>query len=249
MNPAKRGLAAAGKVGIVVVIVVLVLGGVYLAPSMLSTGSSRSTTATSSSQSAQASSSTVAGGQGTALLSLFGYFSQMQLQTSAYDNNEAFPLAEQHDYSYLVLGKGTINSTQYTKVEFSQAVTNSDVVAWFNPQGGVDRVDVVGVRNYTGPTAYVYTQLYVSAFSVITGLSNNATLLSILKQTSQNTTSFGPTQLPVTTYSLATPTAPFASATLALATIPGTTAKIAVYFDEKTTDGLETTYQVMSLTK
>src|SRR5712692_7263499 len=117
MNPGKNGLAAAGKAGIVVVLVVLVLGGVYFAPSMLAGGGTHST----SSQSAQTSLSTGAGDQGVSLLSLFGYFSQMQIQNSAYDNNEAFPLAEQHSYSYLVLGKGTINSTQYTKVEFSQA--------------------------------------------------------------------------------------------------------------------------------
>jgi hypothetical protein len=244
MNTSKKGLAAAGKAGIVVVLVALVLGGVYFVPPMLTSG-----TGSTSSQSTQTSLSSGAGDQGAGLLALFGYFSQMQMQNSAYDNNEAFPLAEQHTYSYLVLGKGTINSTQYTKVEFSQAGANSDLVAWFNPRGGVDRVDVLGVRNYTGPTAHIYSQLYISAFSLISGLSNNSTLLSVLTKTSQNTTSFGPTKLDVTTYSLTTPVAAFTSITVKFATIPGTNTRIAVYFDERTTDSFENTYQVISLTK
>jgi hypothetical protein len=53
----------------------------------------------------------------------------------------------------------------------------------------------------------------------------------------------------VTTYSLTSPVAPYTSITVKFATIPGTNTKIAVYFDEKTTDGLETAYQVMSITK
>ena len=244
MNPAKKGLATSGKVGIVVVLVLLVLGGAYFAPSLL-TGGTHGT----SSQSSQTSLSSVAGDQGPALLALFGYFSQMQVQSSAYDNNEAFALTEQHTYSYLVLGKGTINSTQYTRVEFSQVGANGDVVAWFNPRGGVDRVDVIGVKNYTDATAHIYSLVYVSAFSLVTGLSTNATLLSALKQTSQNTTSFGSTKFDVTTYSLKSPVAPFTSITVKFATIPGTNTRIAVYFDEKTTDGLESTIQVMSITK
>src|SRR5712664_32557 len=173
MNPAKKGLATTGKVGIVAVLVLLVLGGAYLAlPSLLTGGATNST----SSQSTGSSSSSGAANLGAALLSLFGAYSQMQMTAASYDNAEAVPLIEQHSYSYLVLGKGTLNSTQYTKVQFSQQGSSNNVVAWFNPKGGVDRVDVLGVRNYTGGPAYIYASLYVSAFSLIMGLSNNATV-------------------------------------------------------------------------
>src|SRR5438132_1424285 len=81
--------------------------------------------------------------------------------------------------------------------------------------------------------AYVYASLYVAGFSLIRGLSDNGTILSLLKQTSQNTTSFGPTPLLVTTYSLANQTAPYTSLTVGFATIPGTNTKFAVYYDAK----------------
>ena len=246
MNQAKNGLATTGKVGIVVVLILLLLGGAYyLAPSLLTGG----VTLTTSSQSAGSSTSTGAGNQTVGLLSLFGAFSQMQMQSATYDNGEAVPLIEQHSYSYIVLGKATLNSTQYTKVQFSQQGSTNNVIAWFNPGGSVDRVDVLGDRNYTGGVAYVYAQLYVAGFSLIRGLSDNTTILSLLKQTSQNTTSFGPTQLVVTTYSLATPTAPYTGLTVKFATIPGTNTKFAVYHDAKTSDNFEITYQITSITK
>jgi hypothetical protein len=36
---------------------------------------------------------------------------------------------------------------------------------------------------------------------------------------------------------------------LEFATIPGTTSRMAVFFDEKTTSSVENTYQVVSITK
>jgi hypothetical protein len=245
MNPAKKGLATSGKVGIVVVLVLLVLGGAYLAPSLLTGGGTSST----SSQSAGSTTSAGTGNPGPGLLSLFNAYSQMQMQSASYDNGEAVPLIESHTYSYLVLGKATLNSTQYVKVQFSQQGSSTNVISWFNPQGGIDRVDVLGVKNYTGAISHIYAALYVGAFSLISGLSNNSTILAILKQTSQNTTSFGPTQLVVTTYSLAAPTAPYTSLTIRFATIPGTNTRFAVYYDEKTNDMMENTYQILSLTK
>lgn len=117
------------------------------------------------------------------LLSLFGYFSQMQVQESTYDRSDgAQAYFDHHTVAYLVLGKASLNSTQYTRVEFSQTGVDTDVIAWFTQQGGVDRVDVLGVGNYTGSSGGIYMQVYILTFSLITGLSNNTTLLSLLRR-------------------------------------------------------------------
>jgi hypothetical protein len=250
MNTARDGLATAGKAGIVVVLIAIVLASAYVAPSMLGTGTHPVSTSSPQAFSSSSSPGPGAGDQAVGLASLFGYFSQMEIQTSSSDFSDPFaPVQQQLSVSYLVLGKGSLNSTQYTKVEFSTVDAGHNVIAWFSPSGGVDRVDVLGDRNYTGPTAFGYSQLYVSAFSFVLGLSRNATLLSILAKTSQNSTSFGPTKLDVTTYSMTTPVAPFASVTLEFATIPGTNTRIAVFFDEKTTSSIENSYQIISITE
>ncbi|MDA4117107.1 MAG: hypothetical protein OK455_02055 [Thaumarchaeota archaeon] len=246
MNPAKRGLTTGGKLGIVVILVILVLGGAYFAPSLMTGGTHSSS---SSSRSAGSSSIPLAGNQTLGLLSLFGYFSQMQMQAATYDNSEGNALVEQHTVSYVVLGKASLNSTQYTKVQFSQTGSSNPIIAWFNSSGGINRVDLIGVGNYTGTSASVYAQLYVSAFSLITGLSSNATIFSILSKTSENTTSIGPTKLDVVSYALAAPTPPYTSITARYATIPGTNTRLAVYLDEKTSDLMESVVQVLSLTK
>jgi hypothetical protein len=113
----------------------------------------------------------------------------------------------------------------------------------------VNRVDVVGVRNYTGSGAYFLAQAYTSAYGLIPEISDNATLLSLLSKTSETTTSIGPTTMNVTTYSLAAPTGVYTSLTVKYATIPGTNVQLAVYVSEETTDGSTSTIQVTSLTK
>jgi hypothetical protein len=241
----KKGLTTAGKAGIVVILVILVLGGVYFAPSLL-TGSGTKTT---SSQPVGSSSNSGRSSQTISLLTLFGYFSKMQIHEFHIDHNEGNIPDDQHTISYVVLGKASLNSTTYTKVKFSQIEAKNDIIAWFNPQGGVDRADVLGTQNYTGPTAAFYVQTYTAALSAFTNAANNATLLSFLSKTSENTTSIGPTQLHVVTYMLAAPTPPFTSLTIRIATIPGTNTKLVVYLDENTTDNMETTAQILSLTK
>jgi hypothetical protein len=64
------------------------------------------------------------------------------------------PIPQVVTVSYLVLGKSTLNSTtrisstarivstQYLKVQFSQAGVINNVIAWINQKGGVDRVDI-----------------------------------------------------------------------------------------------------------
>lgn len=245
MNPDRSGLSTAGKAGIIVILAILVLGAIYVAPSLTSGGGTTST----SSHSTGSSSTLFTGDQTIELLSLFGYFSQMQIHVASYDHSEGNALIEQHTLGYQVLGKGSLNSTQYTRVQFTQEGEGTNLVAWFNPQGGIDRVDVPGVRNYTGATASVYAQIYVATFSIITGVSNNSTLLSLLSKTSQAATTIGSTALDVATYALKAPTPPYTNVTVKYASIPGTNLRFAVYFDENTSDLTETTVQVLSITK
>jgi hypothetical protein len=223
-------------------VIFIVLAAVYLYPS-LTTGTSRSTTPAGG-----ASSTSGAGTQNFGLLPFFGSFSQMDLRIIAV-NSQGNGITQVESVSYLVLGKAQLNSTQYTRVEFSTVGVGNNIVAWFNPQGGVDRVDVLGQRNYTGSGAYFLASNYLNDFTLIPGITNNATLLSMLSKTAENMTSIGPTQVDLTTYSLAVPTAPYNSITVRYATLPGTSVRLAVYLHEKMNDGTDTTIQVLSLTK
>lgn len=246
MNPVKSGLTAAGKARIVVILAVLAVGVAYLVPSL----SSGSGTHSATSSQPVASSSIPSGNQTIGLLSLFGHFSQMQVQESKYDKSDGAQIYfDRHTVAYLVLGKASLNSIQYTKVEFSQAEAGTEVIAWFNEQGGVDRVDILGGSNYTGSTASIHAEIYVATFSLITGVSNNATFFSLLSKTSEDTTNIGSTHLDVATYTLAAPVAPYTSVTVRYATIPGTNTRLAVYLDVYTSDLIETTVQVLSITK
>jgi hypothetical protein len=222
----------------------LVLGGAYLATSITGTG----THLTSSSQPSGSSANSTSANKTISLLSLFSSFSQMQLHEAAFDNSEAAPLIQQTTFSYLVLGKASMNSTQYVKVRFSEIGVNNDIIAWFNPHEGIDRVDIIGDRNYSGSSASIYAQKFLGAMSFVVGASNNSTLLSALSKTSQNTTSIGATKMVVSTYQLTTPTPPYLKATVSYATLPGTDTKIAVYFDQETNDFMETLFQITSLT-
>lgn len=245
MVPAKGGLSTARKAGVVIVLIVIVLGVAYLAMPLV-TGGSTSTT----SSSARSSSGALAGSGNTiGLLSLFGNFSQMKIWTASYDHGEGGGPQEQHNFSYIVLGKAPLNSTPHTKVRFSEVGTSGDIVAWFNSQGSIDRVDVLGATNYTGSVASLYAQKYLSALLSVTGSSNSSSILPPLKQTSQTTMSIGSTQMSVSAYQLAAPTSPFTNVTVRFATVPGTNAKVLVYLDENTNDNMETVFQVTSLTK
>jgi hypothetical protein len=242
MNPSKSGLSSAAKTGIVVVLVVLVLGVAYVSPSLLKGG-------TSSSAQSEVCSGSAGGSQNIGLLTLFRCFSQMQMQASLNTLNQPGGNFQSQTLAYVVLGTATLNSTPHTKVEFTVVGSGNDVVAWFNSTGGIDRLDVIGQRNYTGPGAPILAQSYTAGFGLIPVISNNATLLSMLSQTTENTTSIGPTMLNVTTYHLPVPTSVYKSITAKYATIPGTNLRLVVYLDQKTRDGTETTIQVQSVTR
>jgi len=256
MNPHREGLSSAGKAGVVVVLIVVVLGAAYAGPSMLAGSGTRLTSSQSTGSSSGSASGPTAPDPAAALLPLFGYYSQMQVLQSALGAPQGgiSPGVNQVTFSYLVLGKATLNSTQYTRVQFSQSGQAHNVIAWFSPSGRIDRVDVLPGTNYTrsgagNPGNLPVMQVYVNAFSAITSLATNSTLLSMLSKTTENMTSIGQSQLDVTTYQLAVPTQPYKSLTAKYGLVPGTNAKLLVYFDVKMTDGSETTIQILSLTK
>ncbi len=237
MNPSKRGLGAAGKAGAVVVLIIIVLGAIYLIPKF------------SASSQSQASSSNPGARQLTGLNALFYGFTKMQV--SIYASDQVNGVLQNQSYAYSVLGKGTLNSTEYTRVEYTTVGLGENVVVWYNSTGGIGEVDVVGVRNYTGNGAgnLPFITIYSNAFGTLASIGNNATLLSLLSKTSEGQVSMGPTQLDVSTYQLTRRSYPFSSLTLGLATVPGTNAQLATYLDEKTTDGSTSILQVTSLTR
>jgi hypothetical protein len=236
MNPSKNGLSSTGKTGIVVVLIVIVLGAAYLVPS-LSKGGSQSAS----------SSSSLNENQITGILPLFEDFPQMQVSVNNYDAPDG--LVTNQSISYAVLGKGTLNSTEYTRVEFATAGQPEKVIGWFNSTGGIDDVEVLGQRNYTGNGDYAlpFIQIYTNAFGGLVSLTDNSTLLSLLSTTSQGVASIGPTQMDVTSYMLIGRSTPYSSLALRIATIPGTSVQLAVYVNEKITDGSTSLVQVTSL--
>ncbi len=173
----------------------------------------------------------------------------MQLQEKSSTPDPDGPILNQQTLSYHVLGKASFNSTQHTKVQFSQADVGNEVIAWFNSAGTVDRLDIIGDKNYSGPAAAILAQTYTRSFGMLPDITNNATLLALLSKTTQNTTSIGPTQMDVVTYHLAVPAKPYSSITAEYATIPGTNQTLVVYLHERMTDTSEFEIQVLSLSK
>jgi hypothetical protein len=236
MNPSRSGLSSIAKIAVVIVIALLVLSGIYLAPSLLSNKKSSPTVVGSS------------GGTHTfGLLQLFKYFPQLQLKSAVYNPSGSGGTMQEEVFSYTVLGNASFQGTHNLKVEFSTTGGGDNIVGWFNSSGVVDELDIIGGTNYTGPAAPLLAQTYVDTFSLITTATNNATLFSLLNETSQNTTRIGSAQLAVSTYHLTTKDRTYDSITAEYATIPGTFQKLMVYLDERLTDGVENTFQVTSL--
>jgi hypothetical protein len=240
MNPSKNGLSSAGKTGVVVVLIVIVLGAAYLIPSLSKGSGSPSATSGSNTNEDKI----------TGMASLFGDFRQMQVTVDNYDAPDGF--VTNSSVSYNVLGTGTLNSTKYTRVEFATAGQTSTVIGWFNSTGGIGDVEVLGqARNYTGNgvSALPFIQVYTNAFGGLVALTDNSTLLSHLSMTSEGLTSLGPTQVDVTAYALIGRSAPYDSLTLRIATIPGTNVQLVVYVNEKLSDESTSLVQVTSLAR
>jgi hypothetical protein len=248
VNHLKHGLTTGAKVGAVIILLLLILAAAYLALSRSTSGGVSSSA--SSSQSGPSSNSSASTFSSAGLLSPFISFSQLQVQGYTIDHGEAGAISDQFNMSYRVLGKASLNSTQYTKIDFSQSSPpTQEVIAWFNPQGGIDRVDVIALGNHTGPQSSIYAQLYLGALASVTALSNSTSFLSLLSKTTQTTTKIGQTQLDVTTYTLPKPTGLYEAVTLKVATIPGTSSSMIVYYDVSTNDQLENIFQVTGLVK
>ena len=181
------------------------------------------------------------------LLNLFGNFSQMAITISYLDEvNEA---SDSSSVSYVVLGRALLNSTNYYRVAFMNSIGNTSEIVWFNPQGGIDRVDVLGDKNYTGSGAAFFARIYTTSFSLVVAWSYNTTLLSGLQKTGESVQSIGPTQMNVAKYELPSATSAYANFTAEIATIPGTNARLAVYVFQQSPNGSNFLLQVTSVTR
>jgi hypothetical protein len=246
-----RGMATTKKIAITIPLVLVIAAGIYVAlgPSRLGIVSNGPQSTSSSSSTGIASFSVVAG-QPKGILDLFGNFSQMVVTTSYvhFADGEIDGQGLSH-VSYAVLGRAVLNSTNYFRVEFTNSDARTSVIAWFNQRGLVDRVDVIGDKNYTGSTAQVYASAFLASFSFIPSLSYNATLISGLHKTAEGTQSIGPTQMDVITYSLAAPSTAFSNFTAKIATVPGTNTRLAVYWYQQDPSTSNTLFEVTSVTR
>ena len=244
----RYGTVGTRNIAIVLAVVSILALGTYVA---ISSGQFSAPNASSKSTSSTQSAGTVTYPttqvQLRGLIDLFGNFSRMAITTSYLDEvNEA---SGSSSVSYVVLGRTTLNSTRYYKVEFKNAFGNTSEIAWFSPQGRIDRVDVLGDKNYTGSAAAFFTRLYTNSFSLVPAWSYNVTLLSGLQKTGESIRSIGPTQMDVARYGLPRVTSAYANFTAEIATIPGTNARLAVYVFQQTLDGSNVLLQVTSVTR
>jgi hypothetical protein len=248
MKFSKRGMTTTRKIAIAIPLLLIIALGAYVA-----LGSSRPGVVGNGPQSSSSSSSTGAvssnGGarQPNSILDLFGNFSQMGV-TSSFADTEAESQGTSH-VSYAVLGQTVANSTNYYRVEFKNLDLNTSEIAWFNQQGLVDRVDVLGDKNYSGPTASLYAQAFVAAFSFIPSLSYNTTLLSGLQKTAEGVQNIGSARMDVVTYSLAAPTSTYSNYTVKIATVQGANVKLAVYWYQQFPSTSNNFFEVTSVTR
>lgn len=234
---------SSSKKVVILAVIVLVLGAIYLAFALGTNNTGRAST-TSVTGSSTPSTGT---GAPAGLISMFGTFSRMEV--TLFVNDVPDESVTRQNVSYLTLGHASLNGSDHIKVQFSDPQSNVNAIAWFNQAGGIDRVDVLGERNYTGSGASLYVQDFVSIFSLVPGIANNATLSAQLQKVSETTMSIGPTQMDVITYSLPAATSGYTNVTARFAAVPGSSARWAVYLDEKATDLSETLFQVTSVTR
>jgi hypothetical protein len=233
---------------------VIVLGAIYLVPSLSKGGGNQSVSSKSGSEPV------------TDMYSLIGDFSKMQVTLDAYDSPDG--IVTNQSYAYTGLGAATqtttttttlangqkstsTNSTAYTRVEFTTIGVGNSIIIWYNSSGGIGDEEVLGQRNYTGNGVYnlPFMDPYTSSFGSLVSITDNATLLSLLTKTTEATMSIGPTQMDVTTYVLPGRTSEYTSITAKIATIPGTDVQFAVYLNEEIRDGSTTLLEVTSLTR
>jgi hypothetical protein len=246
----RSGMATSRKIALTIGIVLIVALGAYAA-----IGSGRLSIVPNGSNSTSYGTSTATAplnglGQPNSILDLFGNFSKMVVSKHFVDMADGEINAEGGTHaSYAVLGRTVVNSTNYYKVEFTDLDGNRSIIAWFDQKGTINRVDVLGDRNYTGSTALMHAQIFTSTFSFLPSVSYNATLLSGLQRTGESAQGIGPTQMDVTTYNLAAKTAAFSNLTVKIGTVPGTSTKLAVFLYQESPDSSSSLFQVTSLTR
>ena len=212
----RRGLSTGILTAIALVAVIVVLAAVYEYPALFP-------------KKVQLTPPVTCGSGTFQLLSLFACFSEMQMTTVVDTSSELQGTIQSASMAYLVLGQQEYNGTAYTKVEYTTPGVGNDVIAWYNNTGVVGRIDLLGQgRNYTGPGAAILSQSETNTFGLIPTVTNNATLLSMLSQTSQNTTMIGSVSVALSVYHLAVPTSTFKTITAEYATIPGTSQQMLV---------------------
>src|SRR5438105_14770160 len=129
-----RGMATAKKIALTIVLALVIAGGIYVAlgSGPLRVVSNGSQSSSSSSSTGIASFSGVAG-QPKSILDLFGNFSRMVVTIGYlhFADGEVQSQGESH-FSYSVLGRAVLNSTNYYKVQFTDLDSKKSGIAWFN---------------------------------------------------------------------------------------------------------------------
>lgn len=228
-----------GEIGVIALIFVVLVAAYFFVPS-LTKGSAPQTTTSIGAPNPIADVS-----QG--IYPLVTTFKDLTLVVDV--NDVAAGYVQNSTYSFSVLGKGTLDSKPYTKVDFSTQGETHDTIAWYNSTGGLGDLNVTGLRNYNGSglAQLPYIQTYSNAFYSLISVTNNATLNALLTKTSQTATSMGPTKINLATYTLEERTSVISKVTERVASIPGTNIVMMVYLYEKLSDGSVYVFQVTSL--
>jgi hypothetical protein len=240
MKFSRRALSQMAEIGVIILIIVVLVAAYFFVPALTKGGVSQTTSIGGPNPIADTT-------QG--IYPLVTNFKDLTLVVDV--NDASADYVQNSTYSFSVLGTGNLNSTKYTKVDFSTQGQTHDTVAWYNSTGGLGQLDVIGLRNYTGNglPQLPYIQTYANAFYGIISVTNNATLNALLTKTTQTGTSIGSTKINLATYTLEQRTSSISKVTEKVASIPGTNIVMMVYLNEKLSDGSTYIFQVTSLSQ
>jgi hypothetical protein len=180
---------------------------------------------------------------------VFGNYSQMTVNSQLNGTTETV--------AYVVLGRPTINSSQYWQVNFALSKSvgvvqqNSSAQIWFDSAGNPAVASIEGV-NYTGEQARTQSVNFTSPIVLSVSYSGlflkNQTILSQMRFLRQDNISLGPTSMTVASYSgtfsppvVISPSVSVLTGVFRIGT-PSTTgrasASILTYFGWKTSQGV-----------
>jgi len=241
MKFSRRALSQVAEIGVIALVFVVLVAAYFFVPALTKGGGSQTTTSLGG---PNPIADTTQG-----IYPLVTNFKDLTLVVDVNDASAGY--VQNSTYSFSVLGTGTLNSTKYTKVDFSTQGQTHDTIAWYNSTGGLGQLDVIGLRNYTGNglPQLPYIQTYANAFYGLISVTNNATLNALLTKTTQTATSIGSTKINLATYTLEQRTSSISKVTEKVASIPGTNIVMMVYLNEKLSDGSIYLFQVTGLTQ